>query len=52
MNDQDNDFNNNKLISLDKVTLKRNPFLDEEAVKKIVDGILTEDTVLRYIATL
>ena len=35
MNDQDSDFNEEKLSKLDSITLNRNPILEEEAVKKL-----------------
>ena len=48
-NDQDNEFNNNKLTNLDSVTFNRNPSSDDElSNKKYVDGSIGEGTILRF----
>ena len=48
-NDQDNEFDNNKLTNLDSVTVNRNPNLDNElANKKYIDDELDKNTVLRF----
>ena len=52
-NNQDNDFNDNKLTNSDSITVIRNPSLDnEEANKKHVDDSIGEGNVLRFIQTL
>ena len=52
-NDQDNEFDNNKLTNLDSVTVNRNPNLDNElAKKKYIDDELDKNTVLRFNQTL
>ena len=52
-NDQDNEFDNNKLTNLDSVTVNRNPILDNElANKKYIDDELDKNTVLRFNQTL
>ena len=52
-NDQDNEFDNNKLTNLDSVTVNRNPNLDNElANKKYIDDELDKNTVLRFNQTL
>ena len=52
-NDQDNEFDNNKLTNLDSVTVNRNPNLDNElASKKYIDDELDKNTVLRFNQTL
>ena len=52
-NNQDNDFNNNKLINLDSVTVNRNPTLDNESSnKKYIDDELDKNTILRFSQTL
>ena len=52
-NDQDNDFDENKLTNLDSITFNRNPNLDNElANKKYIDDELDKNTVLRFNQTL
>ena len=52
-NDQDNEFDNNKLTNLDSVTVNRNPILDNElANKKYIDDELDKNTILRFNQTL
>ena len=52
-NDQDIEFDNNKLTNLDSITVNRNPNLDNElANKKNIDDELDENTVLRFNQTL
>ena len=52
-NDQDNEFDNNKLTCLDSITVNRDPNLDNELVnKKFFDDSIGEGTILRFIATL
>ena len=52
-NDQDNEFDNNKLTSLDSITVNRDPNLDNElSNKKYVDNSIGEGTILRFNQTL
>ena len=52
-NDQNNEFDNNKLTNLDSVTVNRNPNLDNQlANKKYIDDELDKNTVLRFNQTL
>ena len=52
-NDQDNEFDNNKLTNLDSVTVNRNPNSDDElSNKKYVDDSIGEGTILRFNQTL
>ena len=52
-NDQDNEFDENKLTNLDSVTVNRNPSLDNEVSnKKYVDDSIGEGTLLRFNQTL
>ena len=52
-NDQDNEFDNNKLTNLDSVSVNRNPSSDHELVnKKHVDDELDKNTILRFNQTL
>ena len=52
-NDQDNEFDNNKLTNLDSVIVNRNPNLDNElANEKYIDDELDKNTVLRFNQTL
>ena len=52
-NNQDNDFNDNKLINLDSITINRNPTLDNEVSnKKYIDGELDKNTIVRFSQTL
>ena len=48
-NNQDNDFNDNKLLNLDSVTVNRNPTLDNElSNKKYIDNELHKNTIVRF----
>ena len=51
-NDQDNEFDNNKLTNLDSLSVKRNPSSDNELAKKYNDDELDKNTVLRFNQTL
>ena len=52
-NNQDNDFNDNKLINLDSVGVNREPTSDNElANKTYIDDELDKNTVLRFNQTL
>ena len=51
-NDQDNEFDNNKLTNLDSVTADRNPSSDNELAKKDVDDTLGSGNILRFHQTL
>ena len=52
-NDQDNEFDNNKLTNLDSITVNRDPNLDNElSNKKYVDNSIGECTLLRFNQTL
>ena len=52
-NDQDNEFDNNKLTNLDSVTVNRNPSSENElSTKKNVDDSIGEGTLLRFNQTL
>ena len=52
-NNQDNDFNNNKLTSLDSITVSRIPTQDNEvSSKKNVDDELDKNTIVRFNQTL
>ena len=52
-NDQDNEFDNNKLTNLDSITVNREPNLDHElSNKKYVDDSIGESTLLRFNQTL
>ena len=52
-NDQDSEFDNNKLTNLDSITVNRNPNLDNElSNKKYVDDSIGESTILRFSQTL
>ena len=52
-NNQDNDFNENKLIILDSVAVNTGPISDSElAYKKYIDDELHKNTVLRFNQTL
>ena len=52
-NNQDNDFNDKKLINLDSVTVNRNPSIDNElSNKKYIDDELGKNTVLKFNQTL
>ena len=48
-NDQDTEFDNNKLSNLDSITVNRDPNLDNElSIKKYVDNSKGEGTLLRF----
>ena len=48
-NDQDNEYDNNKLTNLDSVTLNSNPSSDNElSSKKYVDESIGEGTIVRF----
>ena len=52
-NNQDNDFNDNKLTNIDSITVNRNPISDNEVTnKKYVDNSIREGTLLRFNQTL
>ena len=52
-NHQDNDFNDNKLINKDSITVNRNPSSDEEvANKKYIGDELDKNTIVRFNQTL
>ena len=52
-NYQDNDFNENKLTKLDKITVNRNPILNNElASKEYVDDTIGENLFLKFYQTL
>ena len=52
-NDQDNEFDNNKLTNLDSITVNRDPNLDYElSNKKHVDDSIAEGTIVRFNQTL
>ena len=51
-NNQENDFNDNKLTNIDSITVNRNPTSDDEVSnKKFIDDEL-DNTILRFIQTL
>ena len=52
-NNQDNDFNDNKLINIDSITVNREPSSDNElANKKYIDDELDKNTIVRFNQTL
>ena len=52
-NNQDNDFNDNKLTNLDSIQVNRNPTLDNEVSnKKYIDDELDKNTIVRFNQTL
>ena len=52
-NDQDNEFDDNKLTNLDSVTVNGNPSSDNElANKKYIDDELDKNTIVRFNQTL
>ena len=52
-NNQDNNFNDNKLTNLDSVTVNRNPTSDNEVSnKKYIDEELDKNTIVRFNQTL
>ena len=51
-NDQDNEFDNNKITNLDSITVNRDPsFHNELANRKYVDDSIGEGDVLRFFQT-
>ena len=52
-NNQDNDFNDNKLTNIDSITINGNPISDNElSNKKYIDDELEKNTILRFNQTL
>ena len=52
-NNQDNNFNDNKLTNLDSITINRNPTSDDEVSnKKYIDDELNKNTIVRFNQTL
>ena len=52
-NNQDNNFNDNKLTNLDSIQVNRNPTLDDElSNKKYIDDELDKNTIVRFNQTL
>ena len=52
-NNQDNDFNDNKLTNIDSIKVNRNPILDNEVSnKKYIDDSIAEGTLVRFNQTL
>ena len=52
-NNQDNNFNDNKLTNLDSITINRNPTSDNEVSnKKYIDDELNKNTIVRFNQTL
>ena len=52
-NNQDNDFNDNKLTNIDCITVNRNPSSDNEVSnKKYIDDELDKNTIVRFNQTL
>ena len=52
-NNQDNNFNDNKLTNLDSITINRNPNSDNEVSnKKYIDDELNKNTIVRFNQTL
>ena len=52
-NNRDNDFNDNKLTSIESIIVSRNPTSDNEpSNKKNIDNELDKNTVLRFNQTL
>ena len=52
-NTQNNNFNDNKLINIDSVTVNRDPILDNElSNKKYIDDELQKNTIVRFNQTL
>ena len=48
-NNQDNDFNDNKLTNIEYITVNRNPGSDKElSNKKYIDDELNKNTILRF----
>ena len=51
-NNQDNDFNDNKLTNIDSITINREPASNNEVPnKKVVIDSIEEGTILRFIQT-
>ena len=52
-NNQDNDFNDNKLTNIDSITINTNPTSDNEvSTKKYIDDELNKNTIVRFSQTL
>ena len=52
-NNQDNDFNNNKITNIDSITINNNPTDDNHVSnKKYIDDELDKNTILRFNQTL
>ena len=51
-NDQDNEFDNNKIKILDSITVSRNPNLDNELSNENVDDSIGEGTIVSFNQTL
>ena len=52
-NNQDNDFNDNKITNIDSITVNRNPSSDNElSTKKYIDDELDKNTILKFNQTL
>ena len=52
-NNQDDDFNDNKLTNIDSITINKNPTLDNQVSnKKYIDDSIGEGTLLRFNQTL
>ena len=52
-NNQDNDFNDNKLTNIDSIQVNRNPISDNEVSnKKYIDDELDKNTIVRFNQTL
>ena len=52
-NNQDNDFNDNKLKNIDSIQVNRNPISDNEVSnKKYIDDELDKNTIVRFSQTL
>ena len=52
-NQKDNEFDNNRVTKLNRITVKRNPILDQEVFrKKHVDDTIGEGTTIRFKQTL
>ena len=49
LNDQDNEFNNNKLTNLDSITVNRNPTIDNGlSPEKYFADSIGEGSILRF----
>ena len=52
-NNQDNDFNDNKLKNIDSITVNGDPSSDSElSTKKYIDDQLDRNTIVRFMETL